>query len=252
MKERPFVARILVLTEDHYPEPLRGLVRVMLRLVQPNLDATRIDVEGDHPQAQEAAQANLAKSRRGAGHQRRVAIAKAIATAVFTPSNFVFYHVDADQCFSDPRESQPENVAFFESILTTVRQHLEALKQMHKDERSVDEMIDRVCLLLPYYSLEAWLFQNTRMGRELCHKHHRAQHAQTFDEWERDRGMLDELENPKEASCLKPSHYRDLAIREYPGRTVYAIGKSFAQTVERLSACRPLRSSLELAVYEHG
>lgn len=246
---RPFVARILVLTEDHYPEPLRGLVRVMLRLVQPNHDEKLIDVQGDHSDAQEAAQANQGKSRRKAGHQRRVAIARAIATEIFTESNFVFYHVDADRTFGAPREPKPENVLFFENILIVVRQHIEALKQQHGDTRSTDEIINRIRLLLPYYSLEAWLFQNTRIGRELCQKHHRAQHVGTFNEWEQNRSSLDEVEKPKDACCLNASHYRDLATREYPGRAVQAVGKSFTEAVDRLSSCEQLRAALERAVY---
>lgn len=246
----PFIARILVLTEDGNPEPLRGLVRAMLRLVKPNHNAARIDVEGDHPEAQEAATGNLAKGkRRGAGHQRRVEIARAIATTLFTQSNFVFYHVDADRAFSAPQHPPPENVTFYESILVTVRQHLEALKQKHSDTRSVEKMLERIRLLLPYYSIEAWLFQNTRIGRELCQKHHRGQHVDTFEQWEQDRGILDELQQPKKACCLNPSHYRDLAAREYPGRAVYGIRKSFAATVDDLSNCDALKAALERAGY---
>lgn len=251
MNERPFTARILVLTEDKNPEPLRALVRSMLRLVQPQHDPARVDVQGDHPQAQEAATANLAKERRGgSGHRRRVEIARAIATEVFVESNFVFYHVDADQCFSAPRRSSPENVAFYEGILLTVQQHLDALKQKHGDSRPIDELICRVLLLLPYYSIEAWLFQNTRIGRELCKRHHRGQHVESFDAWEQDRGALDEVEKPKNAGCLNASHYLDLATREYPNKAVYAAGKSYAESVDRLSKCNALQSALAAAAFQ--
>lgn len=250
MTERRFVARILVLTEDKNPEPLRGLVRSMLRLVQPNHDKARIDVQGDHPQAQEAATANLAKERRGgSGHRRRVEIARAIATEIFIQSNFVFYHIDADRCFSAPRRTKPENVEFYESILLTVRQHLDALKQKHDDSRPIDDMVCRVLLLLPYYSIEAWLFQNTRVGRELCKKHHRGQHIASFDTWEQDRGVLDEVEKPKEVGCLNAGYYLDLATREYPSRSVYAARKSFAESVDRLSNCEALQSALAAAEF---
>jgi hypothetical protein len=247
--DRGFVARIMVLTEDHYPEPHRALVRAMLRLVKPNHNAAKIDVQGDDSRAQEAAQGNRGKNRKGPGHQQRVALARAIATEIFTPSNFVFYHVDADRCFSAPKVPKPENEVFFESVLLAVRQLLEALKEQHQDSRTTDEMIARVMLLLPYYSIEAWLFQNTRVGRELCAKHHRAQHVEKFDHWEQNRHELDECEKPKDACCLNTSHYRDLAMREYPARAVYAIGKSFAETVDRLSNCASLRAALDLAAY---
>ncbi len=250
MSESSFVARIVVLTEDKHLEPLRALVRVMLRLIAPHHNEKRIDIADGPPDAREAAQANLGKSRRTGGHQRRVAIARAIATEIFTPTNFVFYHVDADRCFSSPAEPKPENVLFVDDILVAVRQHIEGLKQHHGDTRSTDEVLNRVCRLLPYYSIEAWLFQNTRIGRELCLKHHRGQHVGVFDAWERNRQQLDEIEKPKDACCLAATHYHDLATHHYPGQTVYAVGKSFAQTVDRLSKCEALRSAFERASYE--
>ncbi len=249
MTERRFVARILVLTEDGNPEPLRALVRAMLRLVQPYHDSARIDVQGDHSEAQEAATGNLAKGRRGSGHRRRVEIARAIATEVFVDSNFVLYHVDADRRFSDLRRDDPENVTFYQSILLAVRQHLNALKQRHDDSRPIEAMIQRIRLLLPHYSIEAWLYQNTRIGRELCQKHHRGQHLTSFDGWEMDRGALDEIEKPKEVGCLDAKHYLELAAREYPSKAVYETGKSFAKSVDRLTQCDPLREALENAAW---
>jgi hypothetical protein len=241
---RRFIARILVLTEDGHPEPLRALVRSMLRLVDPSHDRTHIDVQGDHPQAQEAATGNLAKGRRGAGHKRRVEIARAIATEIFIDNNFVFYHVDADQRWSAPRRDVLENVRFYESIHVAVRQHLDALRQKHGDQRPVDAMMNRVRLVLPYYSIEAWLLQNIRIGRDLCQKHHRGQHVSQFDAWEQNRGALDEVEKPKEVACLDVRHYVDLACKEYPSQAVYAARKSFAESADRLKDCEPLKVAL--------
>ncbi|MDC0741927.1 hypothetical protein [Polyangium mundeleinium] len=237
---RRFVASILVLTEDGHHEPLRALVRRMLRLVDPNHDSTSIDVQGDHPQAQEAATANLAKG----SHKQRVALARAIATHIYIEANFVFHHVDADRCFSDPRRDVPENVTFHEKVLVAVHQHLESLRQKHSDSRAPDSFMRRVKLLVPYYSIEAWLFQNTRVGRALCQKHHRGQHAGYWNVLEQDRRALDEIEKPKKNPCMDARYYVDLASKDYPASAVYDVGKSFTQAVDGLKKCEPLCAAL--------
>ncbi|MDI1429381.1 hypothetical protein [Polyangium sorediatum] len=237
---RRFVASILVLTEDGHHEPLRALVRRMLRLVDPNHDPTSIDVQGDHPEAQEAATANLAKG----SHKRLVALARAIATHIYVEANFVFHHVDADRPFSDTRRDVPENVRFHERVLGVVRQHIEHLRQKHSDGRAPDSFMHRVRVLVPYYSIEAWLFQNTRVGRSLCQKHHRGQHATQWNRWEEKREALDEIEKPKKNPCVDARYYVDLASKDYPSSAVYDVGKSFTQAVDGLKKCEPLCAAL--------
>lgn len=238
VSDRRFIARILVLAEDGYAEPLRALVGRMLRLVEPSYNPKRIDVQ--------AAAGSLAKGKdRQHSHKRLVEMAKDIATTLFTENNFAFYHTDADRTFSDPRRDKPENVRFYEDkVLVAVRQHLEALRAKHGDARSTEAIMLRVRLLLPYYSIEAWLLQNTQVGRELCKKHHRGQHLDDFEAWERNRGALDEIEMPKRKACLRDDFNLELAREQYPARVVYEAGKSFARAVDTLKGCEALQAAL--------
>ncbi len=200
-----FTTRILVLAEDGCAEPLRALVWKMLRLVEPRYDANRIDME--------SSTGSLARGKsRQHSHKRLVEIARHIATTVFRENNFALYHTDADRTFSDPRRDQPENVRFYENkVLVVVRQHIEDLRARHGDMRSTDSIMLRIQLLLPYYSIEAWLLQNTQVGQELCKKHHGGRHLDDFRGWEAERGRLDEIEKPKERACIGDRFNRELA-----------------------------------------
>jgi len=232
VSENRFVTRILVLAEDGYAEPLRALVGRMLRLVDPGYIEKRIDIQ--------AAPGSLAKGKDRQSHKRRVEIAKDIATTLFN-EYFAFYHTDADRTFSDPRTDKPDNQRFYEDVLLViVRQHIEDLKRAKNDARSTEAIMLRARLLMPYYSIEAWLLQNTQIGRELCKKHHGGEHLENFKDWERDRGALDEIEKPKEKSCFRDKYNLDLAQIQYPAQRAYNAGKSFAKAIDTLKACKAL------------
>jgi hypothetical protein len=105
----------------------------------------------------------------------------------------------------------------------------------------------RLLLMVPFYSIEAWVFQNTQAGRRLCQEHEecKGQHAALFDAWEKDRTALDEIRKPKETICFKGKHNHRLA-EGLDVETVYYAERSLHQTIEMLMNCEPLIRALAL------
>lgn len=99
---------------------------------------------------------------------------------------------------------------------------------------------------MPYYSIEAWLYQNTREGARLCAQGGCSQHLDPFRQWELDRGLLDEVEQPKEQVCFRSAHNARLAAEGFPADAVFAADKSFAAAVTSLLESAELCQALAL------
>ena len=63
--------------------------------------------------------------------------------------------------------------------------------------------------------------------------------------WEEKRAELDELNPPEKAVCLRKDHNLELASHGFPSELARAVGKSFAESVSRMSQCTGLRLALE-------
>lgn len=240
-----FAASILVLSEDGGHRVVRALAGQMLRWLDPHHMPEAIDLEPNDEGAQEAIQANLWKGKNSGGHRRLVEIARTVATKIMSPTGYVFIHIDADRRWSERHKNPSENVQrYLEDICLHVERHVDDLlagQQRTKDKTAV---LSRLCLLAPYYSVEAWLLQNTVVAKRLCRKHHRGRDVEKLDAWERDRGMLDEVAMPKKATCLGAGWNHELASTRFPSQAVYQAGKSFAESAARMQACVPLVAAL--------
>lgn len=102
----------------------------------------------------------------------------------------------------------------------------------------------RLCLLVPYYSIEAWVFQNTKHAIRLCQEHYKGEDVERFREWQGRRELIDEVEQVKEVVCLKGKHNRELAGNAFPARDAYQARTSFAAAVDALGDCPGLRQDL--------
>jgi hypothetical protein len=240
-----FAASILVLSEDGGHRVVRALVRHILRWLDPRHAAAAIDLEPDDEGAQEAVQSNLWKGKTSGGHRRVVEIARTVATKIMTPTGYVFIHIDADRRWSERHKNPSENLRrYAQDIALLVERHVEDL--LARQGRTADKsaVLSRLCLLAPYSMIESWLLQNTTTAKQLCHKHRRGRDVDKLDAWEKDRGLLDEIPNPKKATCLGAGMNFELASAGFPASAVYAAGKSFAKSADRLKACLPLITAL--------
>jgi len=119
--------------------------------------------------------------------------------------------------------------------------------------REVERCMAKLFLILPFYSIESWAYQNTEKGTQICHKNHNGKHLEPLDQldqldlWAQDRTALDNVKNLKDAfaSCLGSRHNHDLATRNFPAQAVYDAKRSFARVVDQLGASDALLSVLK-------
>jgi hypothetical protein len=242
---------IQVLTHDtgkHAHDTMVALCKKMLQLVEPACQTQRIEFEPAREAARHVVNANRWKG--GKKHRERVDLLKTIATKIGERNGFVFFHVDGDCAWSrrdatDAREKQLE---------TLIRQPLRALllasgvRGQPMSGPEVENLLARMQLLIPFYSVEAWLYQNIDVAIALCQAHHGGKDADRFASWRERRHELDELERPKQQLCLQDRHNKELAETAYPARAVYELGASFAATVDSLRACGALCLALRAIV----
>lgn len=255
---------ILVLTEDsgkHAHDTMVALCKKMLQLVEPACQTQRIEFEPAREGARHVVNANRWKS--GKKHRELVDLVKTIATKIGERDGFVFFHVDGDCAWT--RRGATDFVETLEKLKTLER--LETIETLEKfktlivrplrdllltsgvrgqpmSAHGVDSLLARLRLVVPFYSMEAWLYQNIDVAIALCREHHGGKDADRFARWKERRHELDELEQPKQQICLHDKHNKELAETAYPARVVYDVGASFAATVDSLRACDPLRLAL--------
>lgn len=174
----------------------------------------------------------------------------------------MLFHVDGDVPFTSAKSAGPESPAESENVRKfrafierEVMQFVEhrrgvapgAVKELQGDSGAPpgSEMA-QLLLAVPYYSIEAWLFQNVERAKELCRAHPTCggAHVEILDEWARNRALLDDVEQPKERLCFADAHNRDLAGAGFPAEAVYDARRSFAETVDRLMECPRLIEAL--------
>jgi len=283
---KPDVARcsVLVLSEDSgrgAHETLASLAKKMFLFIDSSCQTQHIRFEPpEHEGARQALRGNLWKSRELRDQPRRRDLIGYIATKLCEGStSFVLFHVDGDRPYSKvasglrgssagvdrdapavpsraPRVKESENVEKFRQFIEReVIQFIEHRRRRAAEMRSpsarvpldpfVPEM-GRLLVAVPYYSIEAWLFQNIDRARDLCLSHPRCRgaHVPLLEAWARDRGLLDEVEQPKEQMCFRDAHNATLAGPGFPTEAVYDAGKSFAETIDRLVECPMLLAAL--------
>ncbi|MCY1073654.1 hypothetical protein [Archangium lansingense] len=251
----------MVLTEDSGTkafETLRSIVKELLKQVDEYVQTNKISFEPVRNElALQALHANVWKSSKAKDRQKQVELIRTIATQVMLEGGWVFFHFDGDRTWSS-RDSS-ENVAKFQNlvrekvrgliVLTLAAQRRGSASQ--EIEAHADARMARLKTVVPFYSIEAWLFQNTREAIRLCQERYGGRDVEQFQAWAQDRTALDEVLKPKEAVCLGAAHNLDLASAGIPAREVRAAGKSFTAVVEALNQDTELREALA-RTYAYG
>jgi hypothetical protein len=213
-------------------------------VVNPSTQVQRITfvpLDPDHPGSLAAyGQKWRAAKERLCCHSRNQLV-KAIATQISIPNGFVFFHVDGDTTWANRQASVVTRV--FDEIMRHAVGAFLAMQGL--GAREIDIRLSRLFLILPFYSIESWLYQNTDHAVLLCHKHYGGRDVARFEEWGADRTMLDEVSMPKCEVCLGSGHNEVLASNAFPAEAVYGAGKSFAETVTRLQGSHEFSAALE-------
>lgn len=225
-------ATLLLLTEDSGRDAHathEAVVRAMLRLVAPGHDAHAIAIEPANDAQRDAMRSNGWDSTHAEDEPRRRSLVRSIATRLCQSNlHVVLFHYDGDRAWSD-RASCPRHEVFGRRVVIPVTQ---LMPGRTAEQRA--RALARLVTIVPYYSVEAWLYQNTEVALRLCRQHHRGQHAAAITRWADDRGSLDEVHKPKAVSCLSDKYNLALATEHFPAGEVFAAGRSFHAAVERL------------------
>ncbi|WNG54189.1 hypothetical protein F0U59_04835 [Archangium gephyra] len=252
---------VLVLTEDSGTkafETLRSLAKELLKQVDEYVQTHKISFEPVRNElALQALHANVWKSTKAKDRQKRVELIRTIATQVMLEDGWVLFHFDGDRAWASRASS--ENVEKFQTLVWESVRGLVASKLAELRDGSTPQSIEaqadarmgRLKTVVPFYCIEAWLFQNIWEAIRLCQERYGGRDVEQFQAWARDRTSLDEVLKPKEAVCLGAAHNLDLASTGFPAREVRAAGRSFSAVVDALSQDAELREALA-RTYAYG
>lgn len=249
MKGEACCLTILLLTEDSAKEAcdtLAAVAKRMLLLVDPHSRTHRIAFEPHSDGARRAMLGNAWKSAEPRDHAKRVELGRAIAAKLLEsdPPGFAFIHVDGDRVWAE-RSTSENRAKLDEFVQGFVEQSVDAaLRKQHIETGALEAAkaaaMARFHPVMPFYSIEAWLYQNTAEARRrcatgCCHE--------TIEQWAEDRGELDEIAKPKEALCFGAKHNADLA-KGFPADAALIANKSYAAAVTGLREGEALRTAL--------
>lgn len=235
---------------------MAALLRKMVQVLSPSFATNRLDIQPAAAALREAVQPHRWPCRSPHDQLIVTQLARAIASDLQV-GRFVVLHADGDARWSE-RPSRNE-ASFRNELRRRVAAALDHRVRGPKTParfvaegppRSQGEsvaLLSRFLLVMPYWTIESWLYQNTSVAIELCRMKYQGRDVETFRRWAADRARLDE-EDAKtlEATSLHKKHNLELATRAYPAAEVYGARASFHAAVEALRACEPLCAALAL------
>jgi hypothetical protein len=153
------------------------------------------------------------------------------------PSHIVLFHFDGDQAWSN--RTSNENAAQYKKLIKDpVQLIVDGRLKIHSANEPVADIMSRLCTMIPYYSIEAWLYQNTDKAIAIANESYHGKNVKKFTNWANDRESLDEVIKPKEIVCLGSKYNEKLASESFPAEAVMQVGKSFTACVEKLRQCK--------------
>jgi len=239
---------ILLLTEDTGGAAhavVRAVVEKLLFAAAGSLDISQIDFERAEERARQAMGFNLYKSTNPDDYRKQLDLAQTIATKLLRKGTetFVFVHVDGDRLWS--QRGQQDGKALCDNHAFFARNVLRRVLLLLEPGRHT-ELLQRILMVIPFWSIEAWLYQNTREVQRLCTLHaprHDRDQPQ-FREWTADPAQLDDTSQPKMKVPTFKDKYNLQLAQSLPARKLHMLGLSFASTVERLQRCLPLKAAI--------
>jgi hypothetical protein len=234
---------LLIITEDSGADghaTIVAVVKRMLQLVVPDYQTHRLGFEPKDAQAQRALQGTGWKSKDPKTHADRATALRTIATKLGRKEGFVLFHIDGDRTWAERRSS--ENVELFKTRVVELVRKL--LVQSGRSVQEAETRLLRLFPVVPFYSIEAWLFQHTEVAIRLCRDRYQGRDIGRFEAWRQDRAALDDVKEPKEEVCLKSLHNLECAGPGYPAQAVFEAGRSYTECVVRLRGCAELEALL--------
>ena len=173
-------------------------------------------------------------------HYYRTTLIQSIATKL-GEGGFIVFHCDGDTSWKKRKESTKRK-KFDKLMEPGIRARLRDTAKLAP--KNIEAAMKRVLIMVPYYSIESWLYQNTDEAIRICHAQYAGADVAQFEEWETNRKQLDETSKPKDTVCLKDKHNHALATTNFPFDVVVSVGKSLKQAVAQFEECTDLQTAL--------
>jgi hypothetical protein len=173
--------------------------------------------------------------------KEQIELTRTLATELLKGDVFVFVHLDGDSAWSK-RQSRPKggNRGQWETSIEA------SLRLILQGKNNV-QALDRLLIIEPFYSVEAWLFQNTAALRQ-WYKRHQPQATQDLariSEWEADPSLLDEIEQIKDQLRIGNTANLELIQDKFPSKKLFELGLSFHTTALTIQRCQDLKNKLK-------
>lgn len=239
----------MVLTEDSskgaYPT-VHALTKEMLKQLVPNVQTDRIEFTPlEDESARLAMHANRWDSTDQLYETHRRRLASSIANELLKPNSFVLYHIDGD-CRWSERQNSEKVKKFHGNMMPRISEALaHGLQRKNRSENERIVLLNRIRLLVPFYSVEAWTYQNTNEAKRLCGEEGCGRCDEKLAKWEQQRALIDEELQPKKSLCIGNKHNKTLATSHFPTKEAYDANTSLAQAIMDLLECGDLTSILE-------
>lgn len=177
---------------------------------------------------------------------------RTIATKLLEEGGFVALHFDGDSRWSERGKLGSDNEQKFHDVLCVRVEQAAVGRQPLPGASAVAASVDeaarltamtKLLALVPFYSVESWLYQDTEEVVALCFRRHRGAHNDS-EGWREYRFAPDEFRKPKDLLCLGDGDNLLLA-RALSAELLYERSPSFRETTDRVSGCEPLRSAFQ-------
>ncbi len=235
--------RILILTEDGASTATKTIEAIftrLLRVAYPQIQTNKIDFLPRPLQHKRVMSGNKWRSRDPRDRPAIINLARDIATEAAAFDSFVVFHFDGDTTWA--QRATALTAAQFESkIVAHAKQHAIGIAAKNPEVEAFDD--EKIIRLVPYYAIEAWLFQNFDACEAASSK---SEDLEQITSWRRDRRLLDELVKPDELLSIGKSRNLPLAesLSNATVKDVVAAGKSLAAIVAGLQSNAALNASV--------
>lgn len=242
--------RFLILSEDsgaHATEVVWKLLLNLLRQVRRDFREDRLLHVPLVADASRLVYANLWKSDR-ANHNQLVALTRELATILVDEKGWVVWHIDGDCTWSEHTSNDPLKLTlqkFDHVIKERVRNQLRRQKP-DMAEDAIDVCLNKLILLRPHYSIEAWLYQAIDPLLKLYVTNGQSSHPDTIqlrEVYQHDPSSLEEVPKIKDKFWVRSAFNLELASH-VKGQVLQNAQKSLAQAVQDLKQAPGLLAAL--------
>lgn len=244
---------ILLVSEDSADDAipvLKAIVKKMIYLIDGNFkESSRTFEPLASQEARYISHGHLWKSKDKRDWPKQIAFIRALATKLAEgETSFIFFHVDGDRAWETSENGTVcDHVEPFRRFIAERVSHVVSVRPNSQNtaEAFKEAFHARTLFIIPFYSIESWLYQNTAMGLELSKKHYQGRDATRFETWAQNPALLDEEIKPKEIICFGSKHNRALAESGFPSSKLYnVVNKSFTRCVDTLLMCEKFTKAL--------